>query len=70
MGFNSGFKGLNFPPPQFWLLLKYNIKYTYTVYNKNILKITEIVLNISDIYMMKYILVANVKEDNYAVWKN
>lgn len=45
-------------------LLKCNIKYTYTVYNKNILKITEIVLNISDIYMMEYILVANVKEDN------
>jgi hypothetical protein len=44
--------------------LQYNIKYTYTVYNKNILKITGIVLNISDIYTMKYILVASVKEDN------
>jgi len=45
--------------------MQYNIKYTYTVYNKNILKIPGIVLNnISDIYTMKYILVANVKEDN------
>lgn len=56
-------------PPSSDCSLKYNIKYTYTVYNKNTLKITEIVLNISDICTLKYISVANVKEDTYVVWK-
>jgi len=61
------FPPLNLPPPSSDCSLKYDIKYTYTVYNKNILKITEILLNISDINMTKYILFANVKEDDYAV---